>query len=122
MNHENFNIVRTFLVRTMPMNPGSCRTVHRLAVGAAIFLSVSSAQAYVGPSLGLGALAVVFGVIGSVFLAIFAIVWYPIKRLLKKKKASDGSEASKDDTTVTETECSQDEAALADAKHKQPRQ
>ena len=38
--------------------------------------------AYVGPGLGLGAIAAILGIILSVFLAIFAVAWYPIKRLL----------------------------------------
>lgn len=53
----------------------------------AILITTSPAQAYVGPGLGLGTLAVIAGVIGSIFLAIFAVLWYPMKRLLKKKKA-----------------------------------
>jgi hypothetical protein len=44
----------------------------------------NSAFAYIGPGLGAGTVAVILGVIGSVFLALFAIFWYPIKRLLKK--------------------------------------
>jgi hypothetical protein len=45
------------------------------------------ALAYVGPGLGAGAIGVVLGLIASVFLALFALFWYPIKRLLKKRKA-----------------------------------
>ncbi len=44
-----------------------------------------NAYAYIGPGLGGGTIGAILGVIGSVFLAIFAVVYYPIKRLLKKK-------------------------------------
>ena len=44
------------------------------------------ANAYVGPGLGAGTIGVILGIIGSIFIAIFAIVWYPLKRLLKKNK------------------------------------
>ncbi len=44
----------------------------------------NSAQAYVGPGLGLGAIGVLVGVIGGVLLAIFGLFWYPIKRMLKR--------------------------------------
>lgn len=44
------------------------------------------AQAYIGPGVGAGALGAVIGVIGAIFLAIFAIVWYPVKRMMKGKK------------------------------------
>jgi len=40
--------------------------------------------AYVGPGLGAGAIGVILGVIAAVSLALFAIIWYPIKRLIKK--------------------------------------
>ena len=54
----------------------------------------SSASAYIGPGLGGGTLAVIFGFIISIFLAVFAVVWYPFKRILlklglKKKKPSE---------------------------------
>ena len=59
-----------------------------------ILLSASPAFAYIGPGLGAGTLAVIVGFIGSIFLAIFALVWYPLKRfltktgILKKKKSN----------------------------------
>ena len=46
----------------------------------------AAAQAYIGPGVGAGALGAVVGVIGAVFLAIFAVLWYPIKRMMKGKK------------------------------------
>lgn len=45
--------------------------------------------AYIGPGLGGGALAAIIGVIISFFLALFAILWYPFKKMIarfKKKK------------------------------------
>ena len=46
------------------------------------------AEAYIGPGVGAGALAAVVGVLGSVFLGLFAIVYYPFKRMLKRRKAN----------------------------------
>ena len=43
-----------------------------------------SSHAYIGPGLGLGAGGVILGLLLSVVLAIFAIVWYPFKRLVRK--------------------------------------
>lgn len=57
------------------------------ALATALTLVGGDAQAYVGPGVGLGTIIVVLGVIGSVFVAIFAILWYPVKRLLKRRKA-----------------------------------
>ena len=41
------------------------------------------AFAYIGPGAGAGAIAVVLGILASIVMAFFAILWYPIKRLLK---------------------------------------
>ena len=61
----------------------------RIITCLALFLSSifsSSAFAYIGPGLGAGTVGVILGVIGSIFLALFAIFWYPLKRLFKKFK------------------------------------
>ncbi|WP_299203975.1 hypothetical protein [uncultured Tateyamaria sp.] len=66
-----------------------------IGVAAAVFLTAATpAMAYIGPGMGAGAVAVVFGVIGSIFLAIFAVLYYPIKRMLRNKRAPrDASDA-----------------------------
>jgi hypothetical protein len=55
--------------------------------GAALFLAAAMAptfaMAYVGPGLGLGAIASFFSIIGAVFLAIVGFIWYPVKRVLR---------------------------------------
>ncbi len=43
-----------------------------------------AAQAYTGPGLGLGAIGVAFGLVGSILLAIVSVVWYPVKRLVRR--------------------------------------
>lgn len=47
-----------------------------------------SAEAYVGPGLGAGTIGVILGVLGSIFIALFAFIWYPLKRLVKKIQKS----------------------------------
>ena len=44
------------------------------------------AHAYIGPGLGLGAIGMVLAVLFSIFLAALAIVWYPIKRIIRASK------------------------------------
>ena len=52
-----------------------------------VLLSISSiASAYIGPGMGGGVIAAVLGVIGAVLLALFGILYYPIKRMLKNRK------------------------------------
>lgn len=52
---------------------------------ALIFLALP-AQAYIGPGAGAGTIAVVLGILASMVMAFFAILWYPMKRLLKKRR------------------------------------
>lgn len=59
-----------------------------LAAVVLLGLHPGSAQAYIGPGVASGALAAVVGVIGSIFLALFAVIYYPIKRMMKRRKAS----------------------------------
>jgi len=69
------------------------------ALIAALALSAlpSAALAYIGPGVGAGAIAAVLGVLGSIFLAIVAVIYYPIKRLMKgrKSKAAKSSDTGK---------------------------
>lgn len=56
-----------------------------------------AALAYIGPGVGAGAIAAVLGVLGSIFLAIVAVLYYPIKRMMKgrKSKSAKASGGSK---------------------------
>jgi hypothetical protein len=51
-----------------------------------MFLSPNNARAYIGPGLGAGTIGLILGVLGSIFIALFAIVWYPLKSFVKKIK------------------------------------
>ena len=48
------------------------------------------AEAYLGPGLGLGALGAIAAIILSVILALFAVFWYPLKRLLRRRREDSG--------------------------------
>lgn len=50
-----------------------------------------SAEAYIGPGAGLSAIGTVIAFIGAILLAIVGFVWYPIKRLFKKKKKDNAA-------------------------------
>ena len=49
-------------------------------------LAPAPAFAYVGPGLGAGAVAVTLGVLGSIVTGILGVIYYPIKRVIKKIK------------------------------------
>ncbi len=59
-----------------------------LVVAALLFAIPQSAVAYIGPGAGAGTIAVVLGIIASIFLGFVAILWYPLKRLIRGWKAS----------------------------------
>ena len=44
------------------------------------------ALAYVGPGLGIGAIITALTFVGLIILSFFIIIYYPIKKLLKKIK------------------------------------
>jgi hypothetical protein len=52
----------------------------------ALLIISSPIFAYVGPGMGGGLIAAVLGVIGAILLALFGILYYPIKRMLKNRK------------------------------------
>jgi len=60
-----------------------------------IIIFPNYANAYVGPGLGAGTIGVILGIVGSLFIALFAIIWYPLKRLFKKKKESKHQDGNK---------------------------
>ena len=58
-----------------------------LLVAAAVCLP-DAAFAYVGPGAGLGAIGTLVALVTAVLLAIVGFVWYPIKRLLRQRRAT----------------------------------
>ena len=47
-----------------------------------------AAHAYIGPGAGAGTIAIVLGILSSIFLGFVGVLWYPIKRMIKAWKAS----------------------------------
>ena len=46
----------------------------------------SAVFAYLGPGVGGGVIATTIGIIVAIFAALFGLIWFPVKRLLKKRK------------------------------------
>ncbi len=51
-----------------------------------LFSDSSSLFGYIGPGMGGGVIAAIFGIIAAFFLGLWGILYYPIKRALKNKK------------------------------------
>ena len=49
-------------------------------------LITTSSFAYLGPGVGSGVIAATIGVIVAILAALFGLIWFPVKRLLKKRK------------------------------------
>ena len=56
-------------------------------LGLLLLLAPTPAFAYIGPGLGAGAVATVLAVLGSILLGIFSVIYYPIKRLMRKRRS-----------------------------------
>ena len=61
------------------------RTSTAIAIAAVLVLPPPAA-AYVGPGAGLSALGSLLALLAAVVVAIFGFLWYPIKRLLGKRR------------------------------------
>jgi len=46
------------------------------------------AIAYIGPGMAGGVVTASFAVIAAIFICLFGVIWFPIKRWLKKKKSN----------------------------------
>ena len=50
-----------------------------------IFSNLSPLFVYIGPGMGGGVIAAIFGIIAAFFLGLWGILYYPIKRAFKNK-------------------------------------
>ena len=51
-----------------------------------LFLISLPSYAYIGPGMGGGVIAAIVGFFAAIFLALWGILYYPIKRALKNRK------------------------------------
>ena len=59
----------------------------RLIFSSIIFFLISSPSfAYLGPGVGGGFIAATIGILVAIFAALFGLIWFPVKRFLKKRK------------------------------------
>ncbi len=54
-----------------------------------ILLNLSPLFVYIGPGMGGGVIAAIFGIIAAFFLGLWGILYYPIKRAFKNKKKKE---------------------------------
>lgn len=56
----------------------------RVAAAVSALAAAAPAHAYLGPGLGLGAIAASLGVMGSILLGLLSVLWYPVKRFARR--------------------------------------
>jgi protein-S-isoprenylcysteine O-methyltransferase Ste14 len=61
---------------------------------ALFFLAFSAvpAMAYIGPGAGISVLGSLLGILGTIVVAIGAILFWPIRKMMKRRKAAAAAE------------------------------
>jgi len=62
------------------------------------FLHSTLSFAYIGPGMGGGVIAAIFGIIAAFFLGLWGILYYPIKRAFKNKKKRNSLSKNKNNS------------------------
>tara|TARA_B100000989_G_C19470582_1_gene440495 strand:- start:538 stop:750 length:213 start_codon:yes stop_codon:yes gene_type:complete len=60
--------------------------MHKFLFFLFFLLFITPSYAYLGPGMGGGVFAAILGFLGAFLLALWAVLYYPIKRALKNKK------------------------------------
>jgi len=61
--------------------------VFLLAIWLLTYSTVASA--YIGPGLGAGAVTVVLGIVSGLLMLLVGIIWYPLKKLIRRFRAKE---------------------------------
>ena len=60
--------------------------MNRIYLFTLILIMPLSSYAYIGPGMGGGVIAAIIGFFAAIILGLWGILYYPIKRALKKRK------------------------------------
>ncbi len=70
----------------------------KLIFSSTIFCLITTHSfAYLGPGVGGGVIAATIGIIVAILAALFGLIWFPVKRLLKKRKEKKEQQLNKID-------------------------
>ena len=79
----------------------ACTGLGCLAIGA---LAPAEALAYVGPGGGITLIGALWAVLVAVVLTVFGLVWWPLRALLRKRKAAGDADAGGEAGAADETD------------------
>ena len=57
-----------------------------IPLASTIVLMPATAQAYIGPGMGLGLVASILGLVAVFFMVLMALIWFPLKRKLRQSR------------------------------------
>lgn len=73
-------------------------SMFKLIFSLLVFCMIATSSfAYIGPGVGGGAIAATIGVIVAIFAALFGLIWFPLKRLLRNRKEKKDRQQEKVD-------------------------
>lgn len=64
----------------------NCKSTGLLVILLGLIAWPSSAMAYIGPGGGISAIGVFLALVVGLILAVMGFVWYPLKRLFRKRR------------------------------------
>ncbi len=65
-----------------------------------LFLAWSPAHAYIGPGGGLTAIGALLALVACIAVAFLGFLWYPVKRILRKRREAAGTSLPKETPPV----------------------
>jgi O-antigen ligase len=60
-----------------------------LIAAPVLLVCATPAQAYIGPGGAVSALGALLALIAAIVIALFGFLWFPIKRLLRRRRAAN---------------------------------
>jgi hypothetical protein len=66
-------------------------------------LAAGTAEAYVGPGAGISVLGSLLGILATILVAIGAIVFWPIRKLMKRRKSAAAAAQSTESSAADRT-------------------
>ena len=73
--------------------------MNKLILFLTLLLISLPSYAYIGPGMGGGVIAAIIGFFAAILLGLWGILYYPIKRALKKRKEKKMSVKNSDDNS-----------------------
>lgn len=80
------------------------RTVGSAVLLLALIGQPQTALAYVGPGAGLSIIGSLLAFFAAIIVGIFGFLWFPIRRMLRKRRQAAAEKAEKESRTGQETD------------------